>query len=252
VSPVRLRALEEIGWLAWRRGEFERARRTLESALTKASEAGIDPPAGVLNNLGATLMCEDRFDEAQRQLERALQCDGASAGALATSVTFMAWVAYFRGDLDRAQDCAERLMVMSESVGYSLGAAWAVGLLGQISVDRGDLAIAARHLQIGMTKLNELGDQTTVLYAFEAVICLAEARSRFEEALRLAGSVASLRDQYGVRPAPAWERRLRRSIDRAIQAVGSHAAVAAMEDGRKTPLNSVAAYALQMLTSERS
>jgi len=156
----------------------------------------------------------------------------------------LGWAAYFEGDLAASAEIFERVRQVSEAVGYRLGMASALGLLGHVAIDRADLTEARHHLCTCVRSLQVFGDSVGMLYGLEALARLAVAEGRYEVAVTLGGALTSLRGWVGARAFPPWERRLQGSMDKAQTTLGPELAHAAWVRGEAMSASATLTYAL--------
>jgi tetratricopeptide (TPR) repeat protein len=119
-------------------------------------------------------------------------------------------------------------------------------LLGQLAIDRGDLALAYDLLAESLVVACEWGKAGWgVAPALANLADLAMAEAQPGRALRLAGAAVGLRDERQARLQPSQTRRLEARIGSARSALGEAAAATAWAEGHAMTLDQAMAYALQ-------
>jgi hypothetical protein len=82
----------------------------------------------------------------------------------------------------------------------------------------------------------DLGHKRGIARLLECFACSAAAQLEAERALRLAGAAAALRQNIGVRLAPAEQAKLEAALDPARRALTNQAGTAAWLEGWATPI----------------
>ena len=132
-DPERARLLCVLGTARLRTGDLSAARTTLAEARTLALEAGDWDSLGesYFQDLEAAYFAGEGdvfdavFDEAVQTLAK-----GPDTGGFAMVLTNGAFLAVFRGDLNRAGELTERALEMARGVGYAPGVATALNARG--------------------------------------------------------------------------------------------------------------------------
>src|SRR5579884_874780 len=162
---MRAKALNGLGNLARRQGDFEPARKALEESLTlcraSGDEAGL---AQTLNNLA--LLADAQGDHAQArayneeslEILRALDDRWSIAGALNN----LGRRAQELGDLDAACDCFQECHQIYQELGDVEYAALALHNLGSVAMDKGDLEVARGAFEHSLALFREMGNRSWV------------------------------------------------------------------------------------------
>lgn len=162
--PLRARALNTAGVLAYRQGDYERTAALCSSALSLAEQHG----------------------------------DGYAA---AQALHFLAHVRQSRGEYDQATDMMERSVTLYEEVNHRRGVANSVDCLGEVARSKGDYERAEMLTARAMSLYREIGDgrgQSHLLHNLGYIRLHqdrgAEARDLFRESLVRAQDLKSPRD----------------------------------------------------------
>src|SRR5215831_18415949 len=120
-GPPASEALQELGWLVFRRGDFGEAAALFRRALAIHEQAQgpehLDV-AAALQGLGASLRQLGEFAQAKPLLERALAIRervlGADHPAVAAMLQELGWLAFDRGDRSEAAGLFQRALAIRE------------------------------------------------------------------------------------------------------------------------------------------
>jgi DNA-binding winged helix-turn-helix (wHTH) protein/tetratricopeptide (TPR) repeat protein len=207
--PRALRHLHAAGASALARCAYVEGTALLRTAerLVRHLPAQARPRAELdtLLPLGAALMAVEGYAAAsvEQVYRRALDlCRGLDAPAALERALRGLWnVALVRGDLARASDTADELLVLATVRGDTAAAADAFAKLGQTTLHRGDFTAARTHLEIALMRAGDEADPTRLRETPRAAGYLAWvlwytgepalARARADEALALAHRAAS-------------------------------------------------------------
>ena len=179
-DPERARLLCVLGTATLRTGDLPAARAMLAKARTLALEIGDWESLGesYFQDLEAVYFVGDGtefdviFDDAVRTL-----VSGPDTGQFAMVLTNGAFIALFRGELERARELTERALAMARRVGYVPGVATALnvrGLMRTELADRGGLDDLEQSLDIY--------EQHGSVWTTMALVHLAGAKLRWEGA----------------------------------------------------------------------
>jgi DNA-binding SARP family transcriptional activator/predicted ATPase len=166
VSDASRRALQANAYLEWGkalypRGELSGGRDHIERALALAADEGCDEvEAASLHHLGIIALECEAFDDACRQLDRALHLydDLGDWLGKARALSALSLLNVGRRHLDRAEDQANEALTIAGAMGYRAGQAVAHTCLcriGQAGQDRLSAAIHGRH---GLLIARDIGE----------------------------------------------------------------------------------------------
>lgn len=206
VIPVSIQAnaLNAAAAVAAIRNEY-----TAAMALTAESLQGfrrIDDRVG----MATTLSLRGAVARYQGNLDLSLACGEESLAlfrdlrdgwGIAVSLSFLAAVAEQQGDCHRAEVLLTESLAVRRELGHSWGIAQTLLHLGSLALRQGDPARANVLLLNGLALRRDLGDQPGVASALEKLAGVAVVRGAAEQAARLCGMAASLRDALGA-PGP--------------------------------------------------
>ena len=161
----RIRALTGAGYGRLLDGDAEGALELVRGALDGAAGADIENdeagPAGALLNLRAGALARlERFEEAARELDRAMRCAEASGDPTLAGRTDLnrAYVDRRRGRLAAAVAALDRAGEAFRRAGHVMFRALAANNLGVLQRDLGDLARARRLLGESLALRRRAGD----------------------------------------------------------------------------------------------
>ena len=247
-DPVNLLyALSGLGQIASLQRDFAVATQRLEEALALARDGGDGVAVGyVLHALGNVSYEQGDLTRARIYYQEgvALAQDGALYRGMLATTHAIALVAHEQGANEEARSLATEALFMYQQRGDRRLQALALATLGAIALTSGDLAGARAHLVASIALQHELGDVGAVTVVLRQFVELASMQGRWDGALRLAGSEASLREQSGYPLLSTDRARLDRAIDQARAALGDVAAEAAWNAGYGLPVGEAVAAAL--------
>ena len=148
-EPELTRA-EQIAWLNRLQLEHDNLRLALEWCVA-APERG-NQSIELAGALCWFWLKRGYFREGQEWLERALSAGGAATPALrARTITYLAFITFFRGDFDRTQALAEESATLGRTEGDLTVVAFSLGVGALAALERGDVAACARLAAEGRT-----------------------------------------------------------------------------------------------------
>ena len=213
VAPIaRNKALNGAAMLAAERGDYAAARRFLELSVELAEELGDPHRIGVAtSNLGNLALYEERWEEAERLYERAIELHrGISPRDQGIALENLGLAVAGAGDLERAAGLLTDAVAVGERTGSLREAASARVALAWVSMERGDTEHAHELLAIAHRTFVELADRGKTAECIEAHAGVAAAEGRAEEAARLLGAADALRESVGSVRQPDQDRWVRR------------------------------------------
>ncbi|GGP00527.1 SARP family transcriptional regulator [Nonomuraea glycinis] len=240
-----MRAAENLGTYAEITGDYERAAELRRAGLRRAEELGLwSAVSDALSRLGriALLTGDHALAEDYHERARALAVSQSNRPAEEFAEVGLALVARRRGRLDEAERRMRAQLGWVREVSGDPGAALILAELGFAAEQRGDAAGALDlHLQ-SLASARKVGDPRAVALAFEGLAGARALRGRYDEAARLLGGAAALRESVGA-PLPPAERGDVDRITAAVrQALGDDAFTAAMTAGATRPGGATAGH----------
>jgi tetratricopeptide (TPR) repeat protein len=183
-------------------GNFELARRLFKQLVASSQERGdIRAFTSALNGLGDVAAAEGNHDAARR---------------------------YYQESLARYRQIDDRW-----------GVARVLADLANVDLHAGDYQVADRSLMAALQAFKALGHQRGVARQLEALSLSAGNQSRHEEAVRLAGAAAAIRQRIGAPAKPLESEKVQRTLAQARAGTGAEAYAAAWKEGLSAPLDRV-------------
>lgn len=204
-TVTRGRALNAVGSLAWRQGDYALAQTFLEEARTLWQ--ALDDPVGLapaVNNLANVAWYQGDYDRAEVLYDEFLRLARQTGDqkALATALNNLGLVAQGKSDHPGARACFEEGLTIRRALGDRRGIANLLGNLSQTLMDAGDIDAARPLVAESLAVRRALGDRLGLAYAlqYQGRIALADddgagARTAFAESLTLR---AELGEKWGV------------------------------------------------------
>jgi tetratricopeptide (TPR) repeat protein len=204
----QLQASYITGSLAEVAGDYERAERLHRNALSMAEELGLAPEISFqLSWLGRIAMLRGDHERAWQLHERA-RLLGAEQGfkpAEMYAETGLGLGARRSGQFDVAEKHMANVLDWHRAQRFQAGTALALAELGFIAEQRGDATTAHRLQLEGYELARDSGDPRAIALALEGLAGAHALAGGHEQAARLLGAAAHLRDSVG-HPLPAGQR----------------------------------------------
>ena len=231
-------ALSELGFVALRRNDSERAAALCQEALVIARELG-EPRAtsGVLAILAEVSRTRGEHDEALAFSEEALELRQTLGDALlVTDSTYRVGVSAFgAGDFERSAEAFEATMALAANLGDALYPAAALCMLGAIDLLRDELDSAQARLNESLAIYTELSDDRSTAECLCALGGYEAATDRPEDAARLWGAADLFRGDNPLEYAePAIEARFGPAL---VEALGEQRYADLRAEGRRRGLD---------------
>jgi predicted ATPase len=201
------RPLETLASLAWRHGDYQRARVIHEERLRYARNA----------------------------------CDPWLIASISVS---LGQLAYEQREHDRAKHLLEASRVGFCELGDRGGMAWATIHIGHAARARGDAAQAKRQFTESLKMFRELGALWGVAESLEGLAVAARDLAHCGRAAQLFGSAAALRQNIGYQLAPPNAANQQRDLDALRATLGLNGFETAWRMGRDLPLDEAIDVAL--------
>jgi predicted ATPase/DNA-binding CsgD family transcriptional regulator len=228
------KALDGAGWLTFRQNDyasaesyFERARAVAEAASDAQVLARAD------SNLGLVRIMTGRTDEAEAYLRASIRT-AREAGLPAEEVgplMVLALLHYVSGDPAAAVGHAQSCLDVARRLRNLKTVAMAVGVLGNLNLELGDVAGARSCLDEALGIAARIGDRINSPLILGASARLAELEGDHERCLTLAAAAGRLERSTGAGPMAVWQWRVDQAVDRARTALGPYRADAAWSRG---------------------
>jgi predicted ATPase/DNA-binding XRE family transcriptional regulator len=217
-ATVRSKAYWGAAWLAFRRGETERATRLHEALLAHAQSTG--DPVGARNAhtiAGHVAMADGRFDEAIARFERGLLLCRPLGPSwhLAMSLLNLGIATLHAGRLGEAPRHLSEALEMHRAIGDGVFAARTLGYLGYVALFAKTLERAEELFVESTRAFEESGDEAGIAEGLAGLAAVRAAQGRDAEATLLAKASDDIGARSGWRPLPsdraAWMRYLGRT-----------------------------------------
>ncbi|WP_084963188.1 BTAD domain-containing putative transcriptional regulator [Thermoactinospora rubra] len=204
----RLHATVALGWHAQITGDYRRAARLHREGLRMAEELGLwTEVSDALSELGRiALLTGDhaQADELHRRAGKLAAEQGYTIGQEYAALG-LALSARRQGRLDEAEAHLREWLDWDRRLGSAIALALILAELGFVAEQRGDLEAARTLHEEGLEAARKTGDPRALALAFEGLAGVEAAAGAAEEAARLLGVAAALRESVGA-PLPAAER----------------------------------------------
>jgi predicted ATPase/DNA-binding SARP family transcriptional activator/tetratricopeptide (TPR) repeat protein len=196
------------GSLAEVAGDYDRAERMHRNGLSMAEELRLAPEMSFqLSWLGRIAMLRGKHERAWQLHERA-RLLGAEQGfkpAEMYAETGLGLGARRSGQLDVAEKHLRNVLEWHREQRFDTGMAFALAELGFVAEQRGDSVTAHRLQRQGFELARDSGDPRATALALEGLAGAHALDGEHDQAARLLGAAARLRDSVG-RPLPAGQR----------------------------------------------
>ena len=190
-TPLRARLLEGAGVIAWRRGDFEEARRSLEETVAIERHGGDRLRLGnALGNLGFVLFGSDDFSAADSLFEEELGIAQETGNrlSLAGALNHSGILALHLDQLAAACNFYTQAITLFDQLEHSNGAAYARTMLALALAQQDDLAGARRAVNEAIVLQARIGDVAGLAGAISAAAEVAARERRPERAMVLVGA----------------------------------------------------------------
>jgi tetratricopeptide (TPR) repeat protein len=197
---VVARALNQVAYIAARRGDFARAAEVHRNELARWIELGsLRGEATDLRLLAVDLLTLGEIDEAEQLAERALaiwtELDDPTSIAHVRAT--LGDIARTRGDLERASELYSAAMEGFDAVGDRRCTASTFKNFGVIAARRGEHGRSDELFRRGLELRYELGDEAGLAECLEGLAGAYLATGRPADAALLLGAADSLREATG-------------------------------------------------------
>jgi predicted ATPase/DNA-binding CsgD family transcriptional regulator len=185
---IRAQILLEMGWIAIRLGQFEKAGRMIAECRSIYQDLGMRPPPGQgtdpLLGLSALAAIGGDFGEAEALALQAYQVavDQNHVNNLETINYQLASIAYARGDYEQARAYAQAAYEACQHTGDQWFMAYCLHELGRSASALGDYSAARRHFEAGYHLRESFSDPEGMALALHNLGDVALRQQRTEEA----------------------------------------------------------------------
>jgi DNA-binding CsgD family transcriptional regulator len=237
----------DLGMIAAKQGDYPRARKHLDKALTvaRASSHRIVEALALQNRGWLALMQED-YPTARKLFEEGLLLARALGDewAVCLSLTNLCCVVVRQGDFSIAGRVVEEAVSSARNVGERFLLPFSLDVFGQLSIAEGRQADARAPLRESLLVRRELGSRSGITYSLESIAALAAAESEPLRAIHLAGAAAAVREKIGERLSPMGQSLLEQWLVPLRETLEHDTVRSAWETGRVLSLEQAVELAL--------
>jgi predicted ATPase len=238
--------LENLAELAQRRGDYREAVAMYQESLALARSGGLAyAEQDDLVRLGTLLLLLGEQDRAQAQFEESLALANRIGYRVGASLAYngLGMLARQRGDLDLASEHHQQAVAILREgsgrtgVGGLAALAQSLCCLGWCQQLSGKVALAERCHQEALAAAREHGAPLPIACCIEGLAGVAAAAGDAEQAARLLGAAAAIRNRIGV-PLPEPERTdIQLASETARAVLGGEAFARARQQGQTLDLD---------------
>ena len=178
-------ALDQLGDIALRRSEHDRAREQYRQSLDIQRETGDRrSQADSLNSLGVLATIVGEYDRARGCYERGLDIsrDLGDREGTANSLNNLGILAMERGEYDRARECYEEALETNTDIGDRRGEAVCLNSLGNLASKQGAYDLAREYLERSIDIHREMNDRHGVARSLHSLGRVATRRGAYDQA----------------------------------------------------------------------
>ncbi len=239
------------GMLAAGQGDYDRAVVLLEESLALYQDLGYrKETSGPLRELGAVAYFRGDYELAVRLSEQSLVISrefGSSFGS-ALTICNLSDALRVQGALGRAKTLLEESLAKLQGEKYPLRVAYArastLARLGSIECELGNLDRASELYAESLDVERKFEFRFEMTVSLEGLARVAAAKGRQEQAARILGTSAALREEMGTPLTPVARVDHDHTVNATSSALGEETFAAAWEEGYSTPFEEVIADVL--------
>jgi tetratricopeptide (TPR) repeat protein len=231
---LRARVLSSAGNLAWRQGDFQRAKELHEEGLHVRRELGDTwGIASSLHNLGRVARRQGDDQRAKELLEESLQLRRKLADTLgiALALNTLGLVVERQGEYERTKELYEESLRLMQELGHTQGMAIALANLGDTAERQGEYQQAKALHEESLRLWRELGDRWGTAESLIGLGAVAAHQQQHERAIQLLGAADAFCTSIGFSPEPAGRERMETVCREARTALSAEAYEAAWNQG---------------------
>jgi predicted ATPase/DNA-binding CsgD family transcriptional regulator len=234
-TSMRSRALDGIGWLAFRQHDYVAAGDYFAQACAAAEAAGeSEVLTRALTNRGLIAMVVGDFEASRRFLDRSLAAAREHPDVHANTIgaLFMAAaLEYLSGATARAVEHADECLAVARQHGNLRWVAIASAALGNLKLESGDVGEARPLMTDALELALRIGERINLPLILDGCARLLCAERRYEACLVLASTAAQVRLSTGSAPIVVWQTRVEEAVAHATAQLDGHRAEAARRRG---------------------
>ncbi len=249
-DPARAEALNEAGWIATVQGDQEKAVVLLEESFALAKKQGDGSGiAASLFQLGQLLVLHqgdrERVEHLRAEAET-LRSEPLEPSQAAYLVMFMALASWYAREDEQAFNLFDEGLSLFQNLGNLQGAAFCLGSMGFIALERDDFARAGAIFEEALQTLRTLKDRVGIFHCLLGAGSVASWRGDSVRAARLWGAAEALGETAAVPLVPMIRSNYNYEdhLDTARSQLGEKAFEAAWAEGRAMTPEEAIEYAL--------
>ncbi len=244
------RNLSEWARVATDQGQYEHAQTLLEECVALSQELGEQPRVDWARYLLARLLFVSQRDPEQAQLlaEQSLaHFEEQGIGWMrAFALGLLGQIHLARGEWTQARTLLEESAVFLQETGSRFDSIEPLLDLARAAVAQHDLVEARRRCQESLRIQVAVGSQALIPACLEVMGTLLAAQGRAREAVELWGTAEALREVLGAPMHPVERADYEKAVAAARRQLGEEACARAWAKGRITPVEQVIATVLKM------
>ena len=235
-------------YYAWRRGDYERAKKIGQEGLAIARDLGDKRNSAFLvTNLGIVAMREMEYAEAAERYEEGVRLARESGYKWYVSVCLsqQGILARVQGSLALAADLHEEALTLMRELGDTAMISYTLRCLGNVSLQKGDSHRAARIFAESLRLSREAGFQWISVECLVGLAGVSSDHAQHDRAARLFGAVESLQAAFGFRHPSYDQVEYDRRVASTRSRLGEEVFDGAWAEGRAMTLEQAIEYALK-------
>jgi predicted ATPase len=187
-QPVMVRLLSEMGWMAIRLGQFDKAAQVLNESQAIHQQFGLRPLPGQATDpqlgLGILASIGGDYEQAEKLAEQARQTAVAHShlSNLQMALYLLASSAYAQGRYEQAQTQAQAAYDICRQTQDRWFMAYCLNEMGKAARALGDYAAAQRHFETGYALRQQFSDWEGMALALNNLGDVAWRRQQYDEA----------------------------------------------------------------------
>jgi len=247
-SALRAKVLGGAGNLAWRQGNFQRAKELHEESLHLRRELGDTwGVASSLHNLGRVARRQGDDQWAKELLEESLQLKRQTGDKWGTALALntLGLVVGHQGEHDHANRLYEESLQLMQELRNPLGTAIVLCNLGNMAERQRAYQRAKALYEESLRLWRELEDGSGIAESLIGLSAVANHQQQHEQAIRLLGAADAFRTSIGFSPEPADRERTETVCREARTVLSAEAYVAAWNQGAAMNMEEAIEYALE-------
>jgi tetratricopeptide (TPR) repeat protein len=251
---LRAKVFMRRGALAEAQGDLEEAERSWRTALELRRELhDLEGISAALNNLGNLDLRIGNYPDARRAYEEALALarETIDPSGCASALCNLGIVCFLEGDLNRAEALLSESLVLVEESGNRYGEAIVLQMLGTVAVDRNELDRARDLLGTSLRLTVEIDQPAGVAGLLEELALVAAKAGDPAAGARALGAAEAVRNRLGAHGPDPGDRR--GAATEAVRArLDADALSRAWADGAAMAPDEAADYALAVIAAVSS